>query len=119
MDSLSLLVGIASIVLAIVAIWLSNKLSSESRESLEKARQVLAEIDKRSTVMEEKVSENFSQLLRTVTDQVARAYPQQPSTEEMMGATVMQSFLERMTPEQFIDLIQRFQEEQGSGESVE
>ena len=87
-------VGITSIVLAIVAISTSKSAERESRENYQKTKDVLAEIDKRSAVIESTVTENQQQLLDTVTNllQETAAPPKANMEEQFMGA-LMQTML--------------------------
>ncbi len=116
MEVLAFVVGVVSIGLAIVAMVLASKWAGEGRQSQEMARHLLAEIDKRVTVMEDKVSENFNQLLTTVTEQISRAYPEQPSTQDMLAAQFAQTFAEKLGPEELMKLFQQFQERPGPQE---
>lgn len=62
----SLVSSIASIVLAVVAIVLSVLSDRRSTESYTKTMEALQAIDKRSTVTENTVGENFQQMMKTV-----------------------------------------------------
>jgi len=64
---LSLAGSIASIVLAIVAIILGISARKESRANYESSQKTLAEVDKKAAVMEKAVTENFREILTTLT----------------------------------------------------
>ena len=66
--AVSLIVGVASIILAIVAIFISKAAERESRENYQKTKDVLADIDKKSAIIEKIVTDNQQQLLDTVTN---------------------------------------------------
>ena len=93
---ISLITGVASIVLAAFAIWLGRSAERESRANFEKTRDLLAEIDKRATVTEKTVAESQQQLLSTVTNLLNQTVvPTKPDIDEELKAefirTVMQN----------------------------
>lgn len=91
----SLVASIASIILAIVAIWMSTSAARESRESYEKTKGVLAEIDKKSAVIETTVSSNQQQLLETVTTILKETtVPEKVSMQDQAGMMMLQAMLE-------------------------
>ncbi|HZV12360.1 MAG TPA: hypothetical protein VFA55_04035 [Candidatus Kapabacteria bacterium] len=84
----SLLVGVVSIVLAIVAISYAKSLEKESRETLTRAQALFAEIDKKAAIFQVVTSETQKQLLETVT---SLANPKK--LEEQYGQIFMQSMM--------------------------
>ena len=91
---ISLIVGVVSIVLAIVAIWMSRSAERESRANYERTKDVLAEIDKRASVIEKVVTENQKQLLDTVTSLLREtATPVKTDMGEQFGLALMQTML--------------------------
>ena len=77
----SLVVGVVSIVLAVVAIWHSNQSERKSLDNYNRTESVLAEITAKATVIENTVSNTQIKLVDTITD-IAR--PRQETTEEML-----------------------------------
>ena len=90
METLSLVVGIVSIVLAIVAIWLSTVSERRSSNNYERTKDVLAEVDKKAAVIEGSVNETRKKLVDAVTSIVA---PKEPTMEEKMMAAVFPAML--------------------------
>lgn len=84
----SLLVGVVSIVLAIVAITYAKSLEKESRENFNRAQTLYAEIDKKAAIFQVVTSESQKQLLETVT---SLANPKK--LEEQYGQIFMQSMM--------------------------
>ena len=90
METLSLVVGIVAIVLAIVAIWLSTVSERRSSNNYERTKDVLAEVDKKAAVIEGSVNETQRKLVDAVTSIVA---PKEPTMEEKMMAAVFPAML--------------------------
>ena len=63
----SFMASIASLVLAVVAIFLARSSAKESRDNYEKTKDVLAKINTRSAVIETTVHKSQDQLMATVT----------------------------------------------------
>ena len=84
----SLLVGIVSIVLAIVAITYARSLEKDSRENFNRAQQLFAEIDKKTAIFQTVTSESQKQLLDTVT---SLANPKK--LEEQYGQVFMENMM--------------------------
>lgn len=89
---ISLITGISSIVLAVVAIWTSKSAERESRENYQKTKDLLAEIDKKSAVIEKVVTDNQQQLLDTVTNLLKEtATPVKTDVGEQFSMALMQT----------------------------
>ena len=87
----SLVVGVVSIVLAVVAIWHSNQSERKSLDNYNRTESVLAEITAKATVIEKTVSNTQTKLVDTITD-IAR--PRQETTEEMMLKTLLPAMVQ-------------------------
>ena len=81
MDDISLVVGIVSIVLALVAIWHSIQSERKSVENYNRTKEVLAEISQKAAVIEATVSGTQVKLVDTV---IAIAKPKEETQEEKM-----------------------------------
>ena len=102
---ITLVTGVASLILAIFAIWLGKSSERESRanfertqnimrEYYEKTKDVLAEIDKRAAVTEKTVTDSQQQLLDTVTNILKEmAVPTKPDVGEQIGIEFFQSWM--------------------------
>lgn len=91
----TMITGVASVVLAIFAIWLSKSAERESRANSEKTRDLLAEIDKRAAVTEKAVVESHQQLLNTVTGLLNQtAVPTKPDIGEELGMKFMETLMQ-------------------------
>ena len=100
--AITVITGVASVVLAVFAIWLGKASERESRANFErtqnamreyndKTKEVLAEIDKRAAVIEKTVTDSQQQLLDTVTNIVKEtAVPTKPDLGEQMAAQFFQ-----------------------------
>ena len=106
----SLVVGVVSIVLAVVAIWHSNQSERKSLDNYNRTESVLAEITAKATVIENTVSNTQTKLVDTITD-IAR--PRQETTEEMFMKSVVPAILQNpKLLKQLVDLSK--QEPQGN-----
>ena len=85
METVSLVVGIVSIVLAIVAIWHSTRSERLSIDYYVKTKDVLAEIDKKAAVIDSTVSSTQAKLVDTV---IAIAKPSVVSADEKLQSVV-------------------------------
>ena len=104
----TLITGVASVVLAIFAIWFSKTAERESRANFEKTRDLLAEIDKRATVTEKTVAESHQQLLNTVTNLLNRtAVPTKPDIGEELGMKFMEALMQN--PSQAEEMVKGLQ----------
>lgn len=72
-DLLTTISSVASIVLAIVAIWMAWASENRARSSEARTNEVLRQIDKRSEVTEQVVGAHFDRLMTTVLDIVNTA----------------------------------------------
>ena len=88
--AISIIVGAVSVVVSSFAIWLAQSAGRESRANYEKTKDVLAEIDKKATVIETIVADNQRELLETVKK---LAIPEKPDPGEEIGL----EFLKAMT----------------------
>ena len=124
---ISVITGITSVIMAGFAIWLGKSSERESKANFErtqtmmleyneKTKEVLAEIDKRATVIEKTVSESQQHLLNTVTSLLSQtAIPTKADLGEQFAMQLMQTMmqdptkgaevLERLQP--FIDLAEK------------
>lgn len=110
MEILSLIVGIVSIVLALVAIWHSTRSERLSIEYYDKTKEVLAEIDKKAAVIDNSVSSTQAKLVDTV---IAIAKPKDVTADEKMQTVIWE--LIQQKPE----LIERYLDRSLQGEEEE
>ena len=110
---LSLVVGIVSVVLAVVAIQFTRTTDREIRASFndtremmanqhERTKDVLAEIDKRATVIETTVTDAQHQLLNTVTTLLQQSIPAKGGIPERLAEQFMSKLLESENPMQVL-----------------
>ncbi|MVB15592.1 hypothetical protein D6V29_12525 [Vibrio cholerae] len=104
-ETISFLASIASLILAIVAIQAARNSEREVRENFEKTQKVmeeyqertkavLAEIDKKSAVIEKTVSESQRQLMDTMTNIINETViPKKTNIGEEMGIKFMQQLM--------------------------
>jgi len=102
---ISFAVGIASIVLAIVAMISAKTSEKASQENFEKTQKMmneiydktkdaLAQIDKKSEVIENVVQRNQEQLMNTVTNLLNEVViPKTPDNNSEMGLALLQSVM--------------------------
>lgn len=114
-DVISLLSSIASLILAIVAIIAAKSSEREVRENFEKTqrvmmeyqertKEVLAEIDKKSEVIERTVSESQRQLMNTMTNIINETViPKKVDMGEQLGMQFMQQMM--TNPEKANDMM--------------
>ena len=106
----SLVVGVVSTVLAVVAIWHSTQSERKSLDNYNHTKSALAEIITKAAVIESTVTNSQTKLLETVTD-IAR--PRQETAEEMFMKSVVPAILQNpKLLKQFVDLSK--QEPQGN-----
>ena len=121
METISLIVGIISIVLAVVAMVSSKRAEQESlrnfektqellqksyestqrilHENYEKTKELLAEIDKKAAVIDSVVQRNQEQMMSTITNIVNETViPKKPNLGEEIGAQFIMGILSH--PEQ-------------------
>ena len=102
LELLSIIVGVIAIILGIVSILVSLEAKSSSTRSRkeaveynERTKDLLHEIDKRSTVMEEKVSENFQKLLDMQNELISKTMiPQKQPMEEQLALSFLNKLME-------------------------
>lgn len=111
METVSLVVGIVSIVLAVVAIWHSTRSERLSIQYYDKTKDVLAEIDKRAAVIESSVSSTQTKLVDTV---IAIASPKDEA-DEKMNATLWE--VVRQKPEIIERILDRASQEEDESET--
>lgn len=104
-DLISFLASITSLILAIVAIVAAKSSEREVRANFEKTQQVmreyqertkevLAEIDKKSAIIERTVSESQKQLMDTMTNIINETViPKRVDPSEQMGMQFMQQLM--------------------------
>ena len=101
----SLVIGVVSVTLALVAIWHSTQSERKSTENYHRTKEVLAEISEKSAVIANTVSNTQSKLVDTITE-IAR--PTRESTDEMLIKTLLPAMLEKPElMEQFSKLAQQ------------
>ena len=101
---ISVLMGTTSIVLAVVAIWMSKVTERESRANYEKTKDALATVEKTAEVIEKTVSENQKQLLNTVTDILRETtVPPKEDAEEQVKKIFLQAIAS--DPEKFMKIM--------------
>ena len=104
---LSFVVGVISIVLAIVAIWYSTQAERKSVENYNRTKDVLSEISQKAAVIEATVNNTQEKLVDTITE-IAR--PRQYSQEEMLMKTLLPHLIQN--PD-ILERIIKLSEEQG------
>ena len=104
-DWVSFIASLASLILALVAIWTSHQSAKEVRNNFErtqevmssyqsKTKEVLAEIDKKSAVIEKTVSESQRELMTTMTRIINETIiPPKRDMGEELGMQFMQTIL--------------------------
>ena len=84
----SLIVGVVSIVLALVAIWLARQSERRSTENYDRTKDILSEISQKAAVIESTVSNTQEKLVDTVT---AIAKPREETQEDIILKAMMQN----------------------------
>ena len=97
---ISLVVGIVSIVLAIVAIWHSTQSERKSTENYNRTKDVLSAISEKAAVIEGTVNKTQEKLVDTITD-IAR--PKQETQDEVLMKAMLPAVLQN--PQLFERLI--------------
>lgn len=104
-ETISFLASVSSLILAIVAIYAAKSSEKEVRENFEKTqkvmseyqertKEVLAEIDKKSAVIEKTVSESQRQLMDTMTNIINETViPKKADMGEELGMQFMQQMM--------------------------
>ncbi len=83
---ITLVVGVISVVLALVAIWFSTQAEKKSAENYNQTKDVLAAISEKAAVIERSVDTTQQKLLDTVT---GIAKPQRETQDEMLMRTML------------------------------
>lgn len=119
-DLISFLASITSLILAVVAIIAAKSSEREVRENFEKTqkvmreyqertKEVLAEIDKKSAIIERTVSESQKQLMDTMTNIINETViPKRVDVGEQMGMQFMQQLMSN--PSQGGEMMKNFAE---------
>lgn len=94
MEILSLIVGIVSIVLAIVSMVASKRAEQQSLHNFERTQVLLAEIDKKAAVIDSVVQRNQEQMMDTLTNIVNETIiPKKRNYGEEIGAQFLLGLL--------------------------
>lgn len=103
-EIVAFLASIASLILAVVAIIQSKVSEKEARDNYEKTKDVLAEIDKRASIIERTVSDSQHKLMETMTNIINETViPKKDDMGEKFGMMFMQQMMEN--PESTKDLV--------------
>lgn len=109
----SLVVGVISIVLAVMAIWLGIQSERRSAEYYDRTKDTLSEISQKAAVIEGTVSNTQEKLVDTVT---AIAKPKEETQDEMIAKAVLPSMVQNpQMLEKMIELSERQGEKQPGG----
>lgn len=108
--AMSLVVGAVSVVLAIVAIWLSKSSEQRSVKYYEDTVKVLGQIEKQVAVIKQTSDTTHEKLLGTVTE---LAKPEKETQEEMLMRALLPQFA--ANPEKFQRMMQQSQTDRGKG----
>jgi hypothetical protein len=87
LEIFSISASIVSVVLAIFAVWLAFQQRKESQNAYEKTKDVLSELEKVMKSTELLVSDNFQNLLQSITDQQGQmldALKPKPNNDDIM-----------------------------------
>jgi|GEM_PF-5342587 hypothetical protein len=132
-DIVSIVSGLVSTILAVFAIWQANESRKESQQNSIHIGQVLKEIEANSTRTREYVAENErsmredvgqtqkslmdmqKELVSVFTKRLEADIPQRLNASDQLNMTLMQAFAAK--PEEFLDLIQKFQASQNLAQS--
>ena len=113
----SLIVGIVSVVLAVVAIVISVLNANASARSLAEAREALVRINERADRIEQYIAQQVTELQRTLTQQLERAYPPQPSQTDLFGMRFAMQLFERASPQEMIEFFKFFADQQQASQT--
>ena len=90
----SLLVGVGSIVLALVAIHLSRSVEKSSQENFGNAKDALSEVREKAALIETVVSDNQRELQTSMTNLLTRTVlPDDKDQQTELMARILQSLL--------------------------
>ena len=104
---ISFVVGVVSIVLALVAIWYSVQSERKSVENYNRTKEVLSEISQKAAVIEGTVSRTQDKLVDTVT---AIAKPKEETQEDKLLKTFVPAILQNP---QLLERLIKMSESQG------
>ena len=111
--AVTLVVGVVSVVLAIVAIWLGSRSEKQSAENYDRTKDLLAEVSQKAEVIKATVDTTQQKLVDTITD-IAR--PQRESVQDKMMATLLPQMLQDPAAfQRFMEIAKQF-EEKGKGQ---
>ena len=102
----SLVIGVVSVILAIVAIWHSTQSERKSTENYNRTKDVLTEISEKAAVIEGTVSKTQDKLVDTVT---AIAKPKEESQDDKIINALLPGLLQN--PKAFEKLIEMSQQQ--------
>ena len=103
---LSIVIGVVSIVLALVAIWHSVMSERKINDNYNRTKDVLSKISEKAAVIKNTMDNTQEKLVDTITD---IAKPQRETQEEML----LKAFLPKMLDNpQLLDRLIRMQERQ-------
>lgn len=112
--AVSLVVGVVSIVLAVVAIWYSTQAEKKSADSYNQTKEVLAAISEKAAVIQETVNTTQQKLVDTITE---IAKPPRDTEQDIFLKTLLPAMLDN--PELMERLIklgsQQEQRDEGPG----
>jgi hypothetical protein len=107
----SLAASLFSIALAIFAIWLALKQRGESAESYDKTKDVLGQLDSVMKKTETLVSENFQNLLKSITNQqgqMLEALKPRPDNQERITDLLIRLADDPEKLDRVVETIQKF-----------
>lgn len=106
--TVSLVVGAVSIILAVLAIWLSIQSERRSTENYDRTKDILSEISEKAAVIEGTVSNTQEKLVDTVT---AIAKPKEETQDEMIAKVLLPSMVQNP---QMLEKLIELSEQQGA-----
>jgi len=92
-DWLTILSGTVSIILALVAIAYSYISARDTNDNFQKTKDVLAEIDKKSALIEMTVSQSQKELLQAVLKILNESIPKRVDATQEIGIKVVQAII--------------------------
>ena len=113
-SSISILTGVVSIAIAVIAMWISLRAERESRANYDRTKDVLAQIDTKAAVVETVVKENQQQLLDTITSLLV---PNRDTMDEKMGMAILDAMMKN--PQGMGPMLQQIQQLQALGNQDE
>ena len=104
-SSISILTGVVSIAIAVIAMWISLRAERESRANYDRTKDVLAQIDTKAAVVETVVKENQQQLLNTISSLLV---PNSDTADEKMGMAIIDAMMKN--PQGMGPMLQQIQQ---------